>query len=898
VSFKLRLVAGQVGAIGAWRGGDPRRACPATIAKANEWAEREGVPRGDVASHVERAERDGAFASLASSGSPATGPAIARHGVSSTSGTPNGEGVTRQGQNPGGGNRSEVSQGLNRGQGGPAEANLPVSASPAPRGDASSGAGERRADAAGDDPELDLLLGSALKCVPYIGTKIRACACGAGEAGRCDLCETGLSGLERAFQRWDALGQPDDASYRARFGCACSCHGGEHTVCFCVAEDSLKCINVRTRMVFSGLGGWDVADWIGKPRAPRILPPLPTINEPKGEVVDPLEEAHASRAAEATRRRDELARWNKAAISRPAGPPRSGRMLLCSCDCHESNDPDPQCGCPRPGILKRYRQRRAVAERRARSMCANETTPDPAIPLACRCQCHVLDCCKTSDGPRRDHSHHATDLFSPCGCTEHGAEVCAIRSRGPRILATQIDTLHLSFRVELDEGFLEDLRAKKKDAQENKGRRVLIKLPGVDAVLWTVTPGSGGSVYAYRLTNEFADLCISTVKRSKDAMQLRFELRAGFLWERQLEGAWAWCLGIAGALNKGERCPVSKLTRLDMCMDVVGIDFAEADEKHFVSRARRRTRHYGRASQGDRCPACAGSGTCPCCEGEGILENPAHLMFLLDVHASGLKESGLSLGAGAVGARIYDKTREIREKSRDKAWLYDFWAARGWVSTETVWRVEIQFRRPALKELVSERTLRTLGLDELDGCRAALSSLWGYAVGGAHARGHTAWLKWCVPNPDDSRRSRWDARPEWKIVQAAEWLRDEVEPVELVRKKVKAAQLAVIWPQFAGLATTVAAFVGPATRRPNMFDEEEVGEPTLADMDQLLLQHVRATPARGTWTERVDKRRAVLSSGELPNYLTDDQRLERAKRDHERAKEKRQRRAVMAMALG
>ena len=113
--------------------------------------------------------------------------------------------------------------------------------------------------------------------------------------------------------------------------------------------------------------------------------------------------------------------------------------------------------------------------------------------------------------------------------------------------------------------------------------------------------------------------------------------------------------------------------------------------------------------------------------------------------------TGLMFGSGGdLSARLYDKTREIKEKSK-KYFFYDLWALNGWDAESTVWRLEFQFRRGVLAEL----SVTSIG-DLMD----SLDSLWGYAC--------TSWLQLCTPT-NDKTRSRWPLHPLWGMLSEADW---------------------------------------------------------------------------------------------------------------------------------
>lgn len=113
--------------------------------------------------------------------------------------------------------------------------------------------------------------------------------------------------------------------------------------------------------------------------------------------------------------------------------------------------------------------------------------------------------------------------------------------------------------------------------------------------------------------------------------------------------------------------------------------------------------------------------------------------------------TGLMFGSGGdLSARLYDKTREVKEKSK-KYFFYDLWTLNGWNAESTVWRLEFQFRRAVLAEL----SVTSIG-DLMD----SLDSLWGYAC--------TSWLQLCTPT-NDKTRSRWPLHSLWEMLSEADW---------------------------------------------------------------------------------------------------------------------------------
>ena len=115
---------------------------------------------------------------------------------------------------------------------------------------------------------------------------------------------------------------------------------------------------------------------------------------------------------------------------------------------------------------------------------------------------------------------------------------------------------------------------------------------------------------------------------------------------------------------------------------------------------------------------------------------------------------------GIVGARLYNKTREIEFSG--KHWVKDLWRPVGWVEDQEVWRLEFEFKREFLKEH---------GLGSLDTVLDHLDGLWSYAT--------TEWLRLTFPNEADATRSRWPTHDLWQSLSALDWASSE--PVRLTR---------------------------------------------------------------------------------------------------------------------
>ena len=111
-----------------------------------------------------------------------------------------------------------------------------------------------------------------------------------------------------------------------------------------------------------------------------------------------------------------------------------------------------------------------------------------------------------------------------------------------------------------------------------------------------------------------------------------------------------------------------------------------------------------------------------------------------------IKLTGLSIGKGTIGARVYDKELEIRRKSK-KYWMFDIWEIDENIPEEVkIIRIEGQFRREALKEL---------SLDVVDDLFNHIEKLWTYFT--------QNWLKF-ESNPGAHHTMR-KTLPWWEVVQ-------------------------------------------------------------------------------------------------------------------------------------
>lgn len=357
-----------------------------------------------------------------------------------------------------------------------------------------------------------------------------------------------------------------------------------------------------------------------------------------------------------------------------------------------------------------------------------------------------------------------------------------------RLLAYGVDTLVINVRYadadlepvqqELDEGVALWLDIWQ-EAAKRDGVAVASDWSFLDHVLF-VEPHGAGRQWRWLLTCRLFSMVVSSGRFNGVIAQVRFS--AEYLWAE----SWA-----GDALSKvyaflrevfGERIHV-QVSSVDLCADLAGYDFSLANYEHdFVTRARKQAVVYG--------------------PDEVNLDGriPSYLRF--------------SSAASPISCRIYDKWREIEQKSK-KTWMYDLWR-RGlsgpyggsWDGSSPVWRVEVHFTRAFLRNLAEPIESAYSLLDQFQ-------ALWSYAVGlpvddGDEETGDrvfSGWLRYVVPTKD-SNCWRWPLHPAWRVVQAAFVESPEAGLGPVVRKRIREKNLERGLAAVVGYTSTLAAWLG------------------------------------------------------------------------------------------
>ncbi|GCE27896.1 hypothetical protein KDA_33800 [Dictyobacter alpinus] len=272
----------------------------------------------------------------------------------------------------------------------------------------------------------------------------------------------------------------------------------------------------------------------------------------------------------------------------------------------------------------------------------------------------------------------------------------------------------------------------------------------------------GGEGFNWILKNESINLCVNRSSKMNLCAQVR------------CSSEYLWKLRDIGLIVNNVFCFLThvfgdficlQVSALDLAVDTVNFHLPCADDikERFISRAQLSKERPG-------------------CLDDGFVDGPE------EINRRWGRITGLPFGArgAAISALIYDKTHEIKYKSRAKSWFFDLWSesarVQGFEYSEDmqVMRTEMRFRRPALREMkqsvttvedgVEHEEVLFHGIEDAFMLESYIAGLWGYAVG--HVDGGAdglpdGWLRYVIPSDTDVNRSRWDVHPDWQVIQTA-----------------------------------------------------------------------------------------------------------------------------------
>jgi hypothetical protein len=270
------------------------------------------------------------------------------------------------------------------------------------------------------------------------------------------------------------------------------------------------------------------------------------------------------------------------------------------------------------------------------------------------------------------------------------------QSRGLVELASGVDAFYLSGAAPLPPALVEDLTLAREEARETR-TDALLALGSEDFRV----SGGGLQRYGFRLDHPRGVIAFTT---SAALPAVRVQPRASFLHAVGVREGLAWFTELVEAALGPV---VWKASRVDLFMDSHGWDLAAEERERFVCRAGQRVTY----------------------EDEDSL-------------------TGLRFGSsksGAVMARIYDKTEEVRIKGTD--WWPAKWGEL-YCPGERVLRVEFQVGRDLMRQISVSSPEEVLD---------RLPSLWGYLT--------DDWLTF--RDATQGQRSRWPVATEWAAIQQA-----------------------------------------------------------------------------------------------------------------------------------
>lgn len=166
-----------------------------------------------------------------------------------------------------------------------------------------------------------------------------------------------------------------------------------------------------------------------------------------------------------------------------------------------------------------------------------------------------------------------------------------------------------------------------------------------------------------------------------------------------------------------------------------------------------------------------------------------------------------------IHAKLYNKVKEIQQRSKEKVWFFTPWRANGWDGETPVFRYEISFERPVFREIIIAHTCKDpdnpkgkhfhcTRIDSAYDVQPNLTRLWEY--------GTQEWLRMVTPQKTKNR-TRWPTAPAWKLIQGAFDNYTNADTANLgpiIRKAKLEANLDRAEAAIAGYMSTYAAWDG------------------------------------------------------------------------------------------
>lgn len=285
------------------------------------------------------------------------------------------------------------------------------------------------------------------------------------------------------------------------------------------------------------------------------------------------------------------------------------------------------------------------------------------------------------------------------------SKVKSNKSKTNQILASGIDSLNLSIYIEWEnESFFKYLETMK-DLAIHDDKDTAIEIKSETETLWKamIKPHGRGGYEWIILGSEFS-LLVGNWLDPQTKPSILAEIRSEALWRI---GPMNMVDLIETIISEsGGKIVSTKISRVDLC-----VDFTFPENRWDMY----------------------------------LIEHSVTRAKYCSLHLDNMKLTGISIGKGKLSARLYDKPKEIVQKSK-KYWMYQVWDIDKVPENIKIIRVEFQLRREIIKEL---------GLDLVDSLKENLDGLWAYCT--------QQWLKFQTrqgKHHTQRKTFRW-----WKIVQ-------------------------------------------------------------------------------------------------------------------------------------
>jgi hypothetical protein len=319
-----------------------------------------------------------------------------------------------------------------------------------------------------------------------------------------------------------------------------------------------------------------------------------------------------------------------------------------------------------------------------------------------------------------------------------------------------IDSLDLGLYVVWGSDWKRRLQSlDKKKQQARKPGGLLIGLPSGRTCIFK--PGGKGENYRFHLQFEAYNLFIGKAARPGSSPNVYLSISAKTLWLNGIETALSWITEDLKAIGGGT-VQFVQVSRVDLCADfwIPGGLSYEFLLSHKVTR------------------------------------NDKGKLFL---DKNELQTYYVADAKSPIQLRIYNKGIEVKQGGT-KLWFLELWRRE---STEDVWRIEFQVRRPALKQF---------GINSLDDLKEKQAGLWGYLS--------SKWFS--LRLPDNEKAERRTIHPFWYAVQECFKNNDPDSGVKRVYRSAGAVSPEWHLSHIDGCLSSFAALLGITNRDDALYE--------------------------------------------------------------------------------